>query len=50
LRVIAPHGVDDLFAMIVRRDPARASVETYRRRGAQKRCAQRRPSVRVIAA
>ena len=31
LHVIAPHGLDDLFAMVVRRNPVRVSVETYRR-------------------
>ena len=49
LHVIAPHGLDDLFAMVVRRNPARASVETYRRRVAEKRYAQRWPKVRVVA-
>ena len=48
LRVIAPHGLEDLFAMVVRRNPARVSVETYRRRVAQKRYAERWPSVRVV--
>jgi hypothetical protein len=49
LRVIAPHGLDDLFAMVVRRNPARASVETYRRRVAEKRYAERWPRVRIVA-
>ena len=49
LRVIAPHGLDDLFAMVVRRNPARASIETYRQRVAQKRYAERWPRVRVVA-
>ena len=49
LRVIAPHGLGDLFAMVVRRNPARVSVQTYRERVAHKRYAQRWPSVRVIA-
>ena len=48
--VIAPHGLADLFAMIVRRNPARVSVETYRQRVASKRYAQRWPRVKVIAA
>jgi len=48
LHVIAPHGLDDLFAMIVRRNPTRASVETYRERVAGKRWTQRWPRVRVI--
>lgn len=48
LRVIAPHGLDDLFGMVVRRNPLRVSLETYRRRVAQKRYAERWPRVRVI--
>jgi hypothetical protein len=48
--VIAPHGLDDLFAMVVRRNPARVSVATYRERVAGKRYAQRWPKVRVIEA
>jgi hypothetical protein len=50
LHVIAPHGLEDLFAMVVRRNPVRVSVETYRDRVAGKRYAQRWPQVRVIAA
>ena len=50
LHLIAPHGLDDLFAMIVRRNPARVSVETYRERVASKRYAQRWPRVTVVPA
>lgn len=50
LHVIAPHGLDDLFAMVVRRNPARVSVETYRQRVASKRYAQRWPRVQVVEA
>jgi hypothetical protein len=50
LRVIAPHGLDDLFALVVRRNPARASVGSYRERVAQKRFAERWPQVRVVPA
>lgn len=50
LHVIAPHGLDDLFAMTVRRNPARVSVETYRERVASKRYAQRWPRVTVVEA
>jgi hypothetical protein len=50
LHVIAPLGLDDLFAMVVRRNPARVSLETYRQRVASKRYAQRWPQVRVVAA
>jgi hypothetical protein len=50
LQVIAPIGLDDLFAMIVRRNPARVSVETYQKRIVEKRYTDRWPSVRVIPA
>ncbi|TDP60618.1 nucleotidyltransferase family protein [Roseateles toxinivorans] len=49
LKVIAPHGLDDLFGMVVRRNPARVSIATYRQRVAQKRYAERWPRVRVEA-
>lgn len=49
LHVISPHGLEDLFAMVVRRNPARVSVETYRQRVAQKRYVERWPNVRVVA-
>jgi hypothetical protein len=48
LHVIAPYGLDDLFGMVVRRNPARASLATYRERVASKRYAQRWPRVRVM--
>ena len=46
--IIAPHGLDDLFGCIVRRNPARVSLATYRQRVAQKRYASRWPRVTVI--
>ena len=49
LHVIAPHGLADLFAMVVRRNPARVSVKTYRERVASKRYAQRWPRVTIVA-
>jgi hypothetical protein len=48
ITVIAPYGLDDLFQMVVRRNPVRVSVETYRQRIAQKRYAERWPKVTVI--
>lgn len=48
LKVIAPHGLDDLFAMVVRRNPVRVSVATYRQRVEQKRYMERWPHVRVV--
>jgi hypothetical protein len=48
IEVIAPHGLDDLFNCVVRRNPARVSMETYRMRVAQKDYASRWPRVTVI--
>ncbi len=48
LQVIAPHGLEDLFAIVVRRNPMRVSVETYRQRTAQKRYRERWPQVKVV--
>lgn len=48
LQVIAPHGLEDLFAIVVRRNPTRVSIETYRQRVAQKRYLERWPKVRVV--
>ena len=48
IHVIAPLGLQDLFAMIVRRNPRRVSVETYRKRIAEKRYTQRWPQVRIV--
>lgn len=48
LEVIAPHGLDDLFNCVVRRNPVRVSLETYRQRTAQKNYAARWPRVTII--
>jgi len=48
IEVIAPHGLDDLLGMAVRRNPVRVSVQTYRERVQQKRYAARWPRVTVI--
>jgi hypothetical protein len=50
LQVIAPHGLDDLFGIVVRRNPARVSVQTYRERVASKRYSERWSRVNVVAA
>jgi uncharacterized protein len=47
LHVIAPHGLHDLFSAVVRRNPTRVSVETYRQRVLQKRYTERWKHVRV---
>ncbi len=48
IRVIAPHGLDDLFALVIRRNPTRVSVDTYRARIAAKRHVERWPGVTVV--
>lgn len=47
ISVVAPHGLHDLFSMVVRRNPIRVSAETYRKRVAQKRYTERWPKVTV---
>ena len=46
--VIAPHGLDDLFNCVIRRNPTRVSVDTYRQRLEQKKYALRWPRVAVV--
>ncbi len=46
--VTAPLGLDDLFAMVVRRNPRRVSAETYERRIAEKKYPDRWPRVRIV--
>ncbi len=48
VRVIAPHGLGDLFNMVVRRNPARVTVDVYRERVAQKRFSERWSRVKVL--
>ena len=48
ITVIAPHGLEDLFACVVRRNPIRVSIDTYRERVELKRYAARWPKVRVV--
>ncbi|MDN2718160.1 nucleotidyltransferase family protein [Janthinobacterium sp. SUN120] len=47
--IIAPHGLDDLFDMVVRRNPARISLDGYVQRLASKDYAARWPRVTIIA-
>jgi hypothetical protein len=49
IEVIAPHGLQDLFHCVVRRNPARVSLATYAQRVAQKQYAVRWPRVTVIS-
>lgn len=48
VQVIAPHGLEDLFLLVIRHNPERASVGTYRERLAQKRYSERWPKVTVV--
>jgi hypothetical protein len=48
IKVIAPHGLGDLFDCVVRRNPARVSVGTWRARTAQKAYVKRWPMVTII--
>lgn len=48
LTVRAPLGLEDLFALRVRRNPRRVSVQTYRRRIAERRYALRWPRVQIV--
>jgi len=49
VQVIAPHGLADLFGLVVRRNPVRVSLATYHQRVASKRYAERWPRVTVLA-
>ena len=48
LDVIAPCGLDDLFALVLRRNPRRVSADRFRIRLAEKRPDLRWPGVRVV--
>ena len=45
--VIAPHGLDDLLEMRIRRNPFRVTEEEYRRRIVRKKYSERWPNVDV---
>ena len=48
ITIAAPLGLDDLLSMVVRRNPRRVSVETYRKRIAEKAYSKRWPRVRIV--
>jgi len=50
IQVVAPHGLEDLFQMIVRRNPMRVSARVYGECVAQKRFSERWPKVKVLQA
>jgi hypothetical protein len=49
IEVVAPHGLIDLFEMVVRWNSTRVSKEVYEERVAKKRFSERWPEVRVLA-
>ena len=49
IEVIAPHGLADLFEMVVRWNPGRTPKEVYQERVARKRFSERWPKVKVLA-
>ena len=48
VQCIAPLGLEDLFDMIIRRNPRRVSIKTYQQRIVQKRYTEKWPRVRVL--
>ena len=48
LYIHAPLGLDDLFGLLLRRNPRRVTPEIFRRRVVEKRIVERWPKVRVI--
>ena len=48
LRIAAPFGLEDLFGLVLRRNPRRIASESFRTWVAEKRIAERWPKVRVI--
>jgi hypothetical protein len=48
--VVAPHGLEDLFGLLVRHNPCRASAATYRQRVTEKRFAERWPKLSILPA
>ena len=50
IEVVAPCGLDDLFGLVWRHNPRRATAEHYRERLEAKQIAARWPRVRILAA
>ena len=50
LEVIAPHGLDDLFSMVLRWNPSRVAANAYLQRIRQKAFSSRWPQVRTVSA
>lgn len=50
LQVVAPYGLDDLFNLVCRRNPAIVTREQFQRRVQNKQIAKRWPRVRILDA
>ena len=50
VHILAPHGLADLFAGVVRHNPVRVPAAVYRRRLADKRFAERWPGLTILPA
>lgn len=50
LKVIAPHGLSDLFSLIIRHNPIRASYEEFTNRHTSKRWKEKWPQLQIITA
>lgn len=48
LYIVAPFGLQDLFTMILRRNPAQVTLAQYRHRYQEKRIAEKWPLVKII--
>ena len=46
--IFAPCGLEDLFGLVLRRNPRRVTLERFRRRLAEKRITERWPGVTVV--
>lgn len=48
LLIYAPYGLEDLFGMVLRRNPRRVTLEHFRKRAQEKRIADKWPRVTII--
>jgi uncharacterized protein len=48
LTIIAPYGLDDLFNMVLRRNPRRVTLAHFRQRLAEKRITEKWPQVTIM--
>jgi hypothetical protein len=48
LEVLAPHGLDDMFELVLRRNPRRVSLKEFHKRMQDKRVLERWPRVRLV--